>query len=207
MRKKEASPRAQQKPKRKRLELTEEQECEIKEAFDLFDMEQTMSISYHELKVILRALGFEVRKSEVVQLAREYDREETGRVGFEDFAEISSICLYAVKKKYSERDPIEEAIKAFRLFDEDNTGRISLRNLKKIARELGESLTEEELAAMIEEFDRDQDGESTLAAYCSQRRGVPRDRPADFDVLTVIGCLLLTYYNRGRISSLPTIRL
>jgi len=41
-----------------------------------------MSISYHELKVILRALGFEVRKSEVVQLAREYDREETGRIGF-----------------------------------------------------------------------------------------------------------------------------
>jgi Ca2+-binding EF-hand superfamily protein len=29
-----------------------------------------MSISYHELKVIIRALGFEVRKSEVVQLAR-----------------------------------------------------------------------------------------------------------------------------------------
>jgi centrin-3 len=71
MRRKDTSPRAQQqKPKRKRLELTEEQECEIKEAFDLFDAEQTMSISYHELKVILRALGFEVRKSEVVQLAR-----------------------------------------------------------------------------------------------------------------------------------------
>jgi len=48
-----------------------------------------------------------------------------------------------VKKKYSERDPVEEAIKAFKLFDEEGTGRISLRNLKKIARELGESLTEE----------------------------------------------------------------
>jgi centrin-3 len=42
--------------------------------------------------------------------------------------------LIIVKKKYTERDPMEEAIKAFKLFDEDNTGKISLRNLKKIAR-------------------------------------------------------------------------
>lgn len=82
MRKKDSSPKGNAKLKKKRLELTEEQENEIKEAFDLFDTEQNMSISYHELKVILRALGFEVKKSEVVQLARDYDREETGRVGF-----------------------------------------------------------------------------------------------------------------------------
>jgi centrin-3 len=49
-----------------------------------------MSISYHELKVILRALGFDVKKSEVVQMARDYDREESGRIGFEDFADISN---------------------------------------------------------------------------------------------------------------------
>jgi centrin-3 len=46
-------------------------------------------------------------------------------------------------------------MRAFRLFDEENKGKISLRNLKKIARELGENLTEEELQAMIEEFDKD----------------------------------------------------
>lgn len=68
---------------------------------------------------------------------------------------------HAVGEKIVNRDPMEEIRRAFKLFDDDNTGKISFRNLKRVARELGENLSDEELRAMIDEFDLDEDGEST----------------------------------------------
>ena len=50
-------------------------------------------------------------------------------------------------------------MKAFRLFDDEEKGKISFRNLKRVAKELGETMTDEELMEMIEEADRDGDGE------------------------------------------------
>ena len=138
--------------RRQRQELSEEQKQEIKEAFDLFDTDKTGTIDYHELKVAMRALGFDVKKQEVLALMKEFDREGSGQIEYHDFLEIMT-------GKISERDPIEEILKAFKLFDEDNTGRISLRNLRRVARELGESLSDDELQAMIDEFDKDGDGE------------------------------------------------
>lgn len=72
-----------------RPELTDDQKQEIREAFDLFDTEKSGRIDYHELKVAMRALGFPVKKEEVKRLMAEYDKEGSGRIGWDDFFEIS----------------------------------------------------------------------------------------------------------------------
>ena len=61
-------------------------------------------------------------------------------------------------RKFRERDPTDEILKAFKLFDEEGSGKITLKNLKKVAREMGENLSDAELQAMIDEFDKDNDG-------------------------------------------------
>jgi Ca2+-binding EF-hand superfamily protein len=135
-----------------RAELTEEQRQEIKEAFDLFDTDGSGSIDSKELKVAMRALGFEPRKEEVKRMISEMDKDGSGTIEYPEFEEMMA-------SKMAERDPREEILKAFKLFDDDNTGKITFKNLKRVARELGENMTDEELMEMIEEADRDGDGE------------------------------------------------
>ncbi|KAF9479422.1 EF-hand [Pholiota conissans] len=145
---------AAQKAKRRqpRPELTDEQKQEIKEAFELFDTDKDGCVDYHELKVAMRALGFDLKKAEVLKLLRDNDTDNLGLMHFQDFAKIMS-------ERILERDPMEEIRRAFKLFDEDGTGKISLRNLRRVAKEIGDRLEDDELKAMIDEFDLDQDGE------------------------------------------------
>lgn len=91
-------------------------------------------------------------------------QDGSGTIAFQTFQMVMAT-------KMQTRDPREEAIKAFRLFDDDETGAaragrivrghrtaltrpsrahagtISLKNLRRVAKELGENMTDEELQA------------------------------------------------------------
>jgi len=153
---------AAQKSKRRthsRPELTDEQKQEIKEAFELFDTDKDGCVDYHELKVAMRALGFDLKKAEVLKILRDHDKTNHGLMDFEDFAKISTfpVCLaerlatlmplVPVSERILARDPMEEIRRAFQLFDDDNTGKISLRNLRRVAKEIGDRLEDDELYA------------------------------------------------------------
>eukprot|EP00243_Klebsormidium_subtile_P005465 TRINITY_DN218_c0_g1_i2.p2 TRINITY_DN218_c0_g1~~TRINITY_DN218_c0_g1_i2.p2 ORF type:complete len:132 (+),score=41.58 TRINITY_DN218_c0_g1_i2:261-656(+) len=98
--------------------LTEEQKQEIREAFDLFDTDGSGTIDAKELKVAMRALGFEPKKEEIKKMIADIDKDGSGTIDFEEF-------LTMMTAKMGERDSKEEIMKAFRLFDDDETVRTS----------------------------------------------------------------------------------
>lgn len=63
--------------RKQKFELTEDQRQEIKEAFDLFDTDKNGAIDAHEMKVAMRALGFEVKKDEVLRILDEHGDDGT----------------------------------------------------------------------------------------------------------------------------------
>eukprot|EP00037_Helgoeca_nana_P005262 m.50285 g.50285 ORF g.50285 m.50285 type:complete len:172 (+) comp16305_c0_seq1:273-788(+) len=134
---------------KRRRELTDEQRAEISEAFEIFDSNKDGKLDYYELKVALRALGFEVRKADCQAILRELGTEEQiDEMGF----------FTAVKDRVLDRNPAEEIAKAFQLFDGDKSGTVSINDLRRVARELGEDVSEDELQAMIAEFDSTKTG-------------------------------------------------
>merc|ERR1719460_851019 len=118
--------------------LSEDQVEEIREAFNLFDADQSGAIDIRELKAAMRALGFEIKKEELKKMIADIDNDGNGDIDFAEFLEMMT-------GKMGEKDSREDIEKVFKLFDDDNTGKISLRNLRRVAQELGENIDEEEL--------------------------------------------------------------
>lgn len=151
--------------------LNDDQRDEVNEAFALFDLDKDNHIDYHELKVAMKALGFDLPKQEILGILSNYGvpassigngKAAVGTGTGQGAPGRLLLPLQAFQTvmahRIAARDPKEEILRAFELFDEGGKGTISLADLRRVARELGEGLQEEELAAMIEEFDLDGDG-------------------------------------------------
>merc|ERR1712000_91923 len=111
--------------------LSDEQMDEIREAFNLFDGDQSGAIDVRELKAAMRALGFEVKNEELKKMVSDVDNDGNGTIEFAEFLEMMT-------GKMGEKDSREDIEKVFKLFDDDNTNKISFRNLARVAEELGE---------------------------------------------------------------------
>ncbi|KAL5198335.1 hypothetical protein ABZP36_001847 [Zizania latifolia] len=110
------------------------------------------TIDAKELNVAMRALGFEMTEEQINQMIADVDKDGSGSIDYEEFEHMMTA-------KIGERDSKEELTKAFRIIDQDKNGKISDVDIQRIAKELGESFTYQEIQEMVQEADRNGDGE------------------------------------------------
>merc|ERR1719271_622553 len=94
----------------------------------------------------------------IFQMIADLDSDGTGSIDFEEF-------LDAITQKLGDKETRSGIQKIFDLFDDDRTGSITLKNLKRVAKELGETMSEEELREMIERADSQGNGMITAEDF------------------------------------------
>jgi Ca2+-binding EF-hand superfamily protein len=99
----------------------------------------------------LASLGPDARNEPIYQLILDFDAEGAGHIPFEQF-------IHLLTPRLIEGDSAENIAHIFALFDTERTGFISARDLRRIAHQMGEELSEEDIADMIKRADADQDG-------------------------------------------------
>jgi Ca2+-binding EF-hand superfamily protein len=132
--------------------LTEDEVMEIKEAFDLFDSDKSGEIDTEELKSALKNLGIDAKNQTLTNMMADLDKDNSGQIDFDEFIDMMTA-------KMSDRDTREDLQKVFQLFlgDDDHADKILLKHLKRVARELNENMSEEELQEMIARADLNKD--------------------------------------------------
>lgn len=134
------------------LGLTEDQVEEFKEAFALFDKDGDGSISVDELGIVMRSLGRDMTREELLSLIAEVDEDGSGEIEFPEFIRLISAKMKNV-------DSVEEMREAFLVFDQDKSGSVSASELKHVMNNLGEQVTDQEVEDMIIAADADGDGQ------------------------------------------------
>ena len=99
----------------RKVELTDEQTDELREAFELFDADASGSIDAKELKIALKALGIDLSKADVKKLLDEIDKDKSGSIEFSEFYELMA-------PRIATKDTREDVLDVFTLFDEKDKG-------------------------------------------------------------------------------------
>mmetsp|Transcript_120619 Transcript_120619/g.240178 ORF Transcript_120619/g.240178 Transcript_120619/m.240178 type:complete len:172 (-) Transcript_120619:91-606(-) len=117
---------------------------EIKEAFDLFDTDQSGAIDLKELKAAMQSLGYESKNDTIFTMLAELDKDGAASLDFEEFLDLMS----GTENK-DEKDTKEEIDKIFRLFDAESKGTIVVKDVERVCKELGERLNREDITQIV----------------------------------------------------------
>jgi len=131
--------------------------------FQLFDVKKQDYLIADEIDEVMRAMGFRPTPEELADLIEEIDEDGSGAIEFGEFAQLCA--------KFLVEDPDPETMRAelkqaFRLFDKEATGFITMDTFKSILAEVDPKLTDADLDEIIKEIDEDGSGTMDFEEFC-----------------------------------------
>jgi Ca2+-binding EF-hand superfamily protein len=136
--------------------LNRDQVAELWQLFTIFDDDGSGAIAAQELGLVLKSLGQSPTQTELREMIEEVDINRSGTI---DFTEFQALMLAQQGDRQSRLQL------AFSVFDEDNSGRITVNEMRSVMSQFG--LTEQELNDMIQEVDHDGDAAIDFAEFCT----------------------------------------
>ncbi|KAM9764498.1 calcium-binding protein 4 [Dama dama] len=137
-------------------ELGPEELDELQAAFEEFDTDHDGYIGYRDLGECMRTLGYMPTEMELIEVSQHVKMRMGGRVDFEEFVEMMGPKL---REETAHMLGLRELRIAFREFDRDRDGRITVAELREAAPALlGEPLVGPELDEMLQDVDLNGDG-------------------------------------------------
>lgn len=133
--------------------MTDEQIEVYREAFLMYDKNGDSKITLDEFGDVIKSLGLNPSKDQLITLMKEIDLDGSGTVDFNEFAIWMSIKMSP--DKYNDRSADLE--NTFKIFDENGDHFITAEELKNVMEKLGQTLSDEEINLMITEADTDGD--------------------------------------------------
>lgn len=109
----------------------------------MFDRDNSGSIDVVELKDAMKALGVFLKKEEIREKMQKVDKDGSGAIDKDEFMALMA-------EQIESRNQEDEMRKVFRVYDDDDNGLISHKNLQRCAEDLGEDVTNEEIKNMIQ---------------------------------------------------------
>ncbi|CAF3614151.1 unnamed protein product [Rotaria sp. Silwood1] len=162
---------------RTQTKLSSHQIQELHDAFNLFDRDKSGTISSSEIKQILIALNFKPTDSLLRKVMKEMDSNGNGTskfyfiffkqkkqtfifytVEFEEFVKVMG-SIY--ERKFTE----DEMRRAFTCFDTDQSGYITIDELRQVLHQLNQNISEQRIVDALNQIDIDHDGKISFEEF------------------------------------------
>ncbi|MFX1393133.1 MAG: EF-hand domain-containing protein [Promethearchaeota archaeon] len=147
------------------FEIENEELHKIREQFAFFDEDRSGSITINELGNIYKALGHNFTEKELLEMMNDSDLNQDGYITFHEFLSMYKKHVYI---KIQE----EKLMEAFRICDSDGSKYVTIDELKRIMREVGENLKDKQIRSMLKEVDMDRDDKINFEEFIKLMKSI-----------------------------------